>query len=394
MTVMAHPPFDPFGPIFSDPDDDVVDDPSRSAALADTFAEAAELIGRAQSAVDLFGPWPDDGNLAAATSAYRHLVGLVRPTLSSKDDGPAAEQAFARLAELYAAFGHAKAELAGTPPAKLSSGRMVYTLGAKLAGADLADFYRVAYGTNGTKEGLLELGHTPTANKLLAHEAEVLVRIGRKGEARHKAYVPTLLESFTHKGLATGAEQVANVFEPSEGFVSLAEVKSAYPAGLDVRDAAWMWRRLLVAIGYAHGAGVVHAAITPERILISPKLHGLTLTDWRFSSVAPHGKQAAISKSAAPFAPPELRVGAQVSTATDVFMATRVIETLLDDATPGPIRSFIAGCTLERPEARPQDAWELLSEFDELLERLYGPRQFRPFVMPVISGAPAAQVEA
>jgi hypothetical protein len=31
---------------------------------------------------------------------------------------------------------------------------------------------------------------------------------------------------------------------------------------------------------------------------------------------------------------------------------------------------------------RPQDAWRLLAEFDELLERLYGPRTFRPFAMP------------
>jgi len=27
-------------------------------------------------------------------------------------------------------------------------------------------------------------------------------------------------------------------------------------------------------------------------------------------------------------------------------------------------------------------AWQLLAEFDELLERLYGPRRFRLFAMP------------
>jgi hypothetical protein len=31
---------------------------------------------------------------------------------------------------------------------------------------------------------------------------------------------------------------------------------------------------------------------------------------------------------------------------------------------------------------RPQDAWHLLGELDELLDDLYGPRRFRPFAMP------------
>ena len=44
--------------------------------------------------------------------------------------------------------------------------------------------------------------------------------------------------------------------------------------------------------------------------------------------------------------------------------------------------SFAAGCTLANPRRRPADAWELLAEFDEVLDRLYGSRTFRPFAMP------------
>jgi hypothetical protein len=32
---------------------------------------------------------------------------------------------------------------------------------------------------------------------------------------------------------------------------------------------------------------------------------------------------------------------------------------------------------------RPQDAWALLTELDEVLHDLYGPRRFRPFAMTV-----------
>ena len=60
---------------------------------------------------------------------------------------------------------------------------------------------------------------------------------------------------------------------------SLAQVHAAYPRGLDPRDAAWMWRRLLVALGTVHAAGVVHGAVLPDHVLIHPDLHD-TLIGW------------------------------------------------------------------------------------------------------------------
>ncbi len=48
-----------------------------------------------------------------------------------------------------------------------------------------------------------------------------------------------------------------------DGFRSLTEVGTAYPDGVDPRDAAWMWRRLLVGLGFAHRAGVLHGAVLP-----------------------------------------------------------------------------------------------------------------------------------
>lgn len=46
---------------------------------------------------------------------------------------------------------------------------------------------------------------------------------------------------------------------------------------------------------------------------------------------------------------------------------------------PRPLAAFAAGCTLASPVWRPRDAWQLLREFDDLIERLWGPRKFRPF---------------
>ena len=49
---------------------------------------------------------------------------------------------------------------------------------------------------------------------------------------------------------------------------------------------------------------------------------------------------------------------------------------------PAPLGAFARGCQLASPGRRPHDAWQLLAELDDLLGRLYGPRKFRPFVIP------------
>jgi hypothetical protein len=55
------------------------------------------------------------------------------------------------------------------------------------------------------------------------------------------------------------------------------------------------------------------------------------------------------------------------------------------DRAPKPLRAFARGCLLTAENRRPQDAWRLLAELDDLLERLYGPRRFRPFQLPDVS---------
>lgn len=55
---------------------------------------------------------------------------------------------------------------------------------------------------------------------------------------------------------------------------------------------------------------------------------------------------------------------------------------LLGQQVPRTLQMFAKGCALAAPSRRPADAWRLLRELDEVLERLYGPRRFRPFAMP------------
>jgi hypothetical protein len=62
-------------------------------------------------------------------------------------------------------------------------------------------------------------------------------------------------------------------------------------------------------------------------------------------------------------------------------MAARCLTWLMGDPAPRELRAFAAGCAQPTLKARPDDAWRLLGELDEVLERLYGPRTFRPFTL-------------
>jgi hypothetical protein len=53
----------------------------------------------------------------------------------------------------------------------------------------------------------------------------------------------------------------------------------------------------------------------------------------------------------------------------------------MGDRAPAALRRFADGCALPALRARPDDAWRLLGELDDVLERLYGPRKFRPFIL-------------
>lgn len=115
---------------------------------------------------------------------------------------------------------------------------------------------------------------------MLAREATALAQLVQDGDARFQPYAPRLIETFRYRDAAAGTTRQANVIELLDGFFSLAEVRAVYRDGLDPRDVAWMWRRLLVALGYAHRAGVIHGAVVPDHVLIHPGDHGLALVDW------------------------------------------------------------------------------------------------------------------
>lgn len=320
--------------------------------------EAVRAVLTASSAQDLFGT-------DHPARRYREFARALHPDLAV---GPDATAAFIRLARLWQ-------DRHGTViRTKLDEYRLV----DRRYEGDLADLYDVGDGE------FLKLPRNPVDNDLMEREAVALRTLAEHGDPRFLPYVPRLVESFRHRDQATGADRRINVIGTVPRLRSLADVGAAYPGGVDPRDVAWMWRRLLVAIGFAHHSGLVHGAVLPTHVLIEPDEHGLVLVDWCYAA-APGERIPALVSDFADWYPEEVHKGRSPGPGTDIAMATRCMTGLMGPKAPGPLRSFAAGCALPSLDARPDDAWRLLDELDGVLAKLYGPRRFRPFRLDPVS---------
>lgn len=324
-----------------------VDDGSR-------FEDSREVIRLIEAAIDpsdLFGMNP--------ARTFRRMVRLLHP--DHNPDNARAAAAFMKLVGLWKKW--------------QSRQKQPYPLGPMIAFGDIANLYE-------DDRGLLKLARSPHDNDLLEREARALIRLGHAGDPRFLPYMPTLIERRLQVDLDTGIQRKANLIGRLDGFVTLSQVQDAYPAGLDPRDAAWMWRRLLVAIGFAHRAGVVHAAIVPEHVLIHPDDHGLVLVDWCYASSEPSQPAVAVPASYIDWYPVEVLGGQAPNADLDIKLATQCMTNLMGNQAPAPLVKFARDCAPPKAGRRPGDAWRLLQDLDAVLEHLYGPRKFRPFVMP------------
>ncbi|MEH1164723.1 serine/threonine protein kinase [Micromonospora sp. CPCC 205539] len=319
-------------------------------------AAAIRLVTDARTDADLFGT-------DQPARRYRELVAALHPDRLPAD--PAVR------AEALDAFIHVTTRWQARQVTVLGD----YRLGAPAHSGDLADLYDVG------DDRLLKLPRQPTDNDLMAREAHALHTIAERGDPRYLPYVPRLVDDFRHRDTASGAERRITVLATAPGLHDLEEVRRAYPDGLDARDVAWMWRRLLVVLGLAHRAGVVHGAVLPRHVLIEPDAHGVVLVDWCFSAPVGGTIPALVPGHDAGWYPEEVPGRRPCGPGTDIAMASRCMSWLMGPRAPRELHDFAQGCRQRSLDARPDDAWRLLRELDQVLDRLYGPRTFRPFTL-------------
>ena len=322
---------------------------------------------------------------------YKTYRRLAKATHGDRISDPRGNEAFVRLKEMYdlalEAVRRGSYDLAREPVViRTRIGAYEIEPGPRFGGK-ACDYYGGTLLRDGETEKvdvLVKMARFPGDNTSVAAEEKNLRDLfGSGGAIDEQAFFPEIVERFA---IRSGSKRRAAIaFVAPEGrWFSLYDVRREYGGGVDPKDIAWMYRRVLYALGVAHMEGLVHGAVFPEHILIEPDQHGVMLIDWKYA-VPIGSKISRIPKGSRDRYPPEVIRKEAVGPATDIAMVARVMLRL----NPRPVtkggkilNTFFGGCTQGAPVLRPNDAGALLEEFDELIGRLWGDRRFHPFAMP------------
>ncbi|HEY7314896.1 MAG TPA: hypothetical protein VH643_36455 [Gemmataceae bacterium] len=259
-----------------------------------------------------------------------------------------------------------------------------------LASGDAADIHLAATaGESHTTTAtlyLLKVARVPHGNAHLNIERKTLTTLlGVAGNTTYRNYLPALVDSFPTTGRFP---RRINVFQWEPGFHTLEQVHEQHPA-LDGRHLAWIFKRLLTVLGFSHRQKIIHGAVLPCHALIHVAGHGLQLVGWG-RSVAVGQRLRTVPARYQDWYPAEVQHQWPASPATDLFLAARCLVYLaggdpvtnrMPEAVPPPMRRFLKTCLLESPSMRPDDAWALMEDFDELLHALYGPPKFHELTL-------------
>ena len=363
----------------------------------------AYLLMHAHTAEEVFGDLVGTRKEMFETvrSTFRHMAKALHPDTSHQRHH---EEAFNQLMHFWRQA-HVKIEQGtyGTvyaaktfEPFSMRTSRHTYSVEGVFGWGDLCSLYAASM-SDGDKQRrvLLKIPIKPQHNDLVANEARVLAHLQEVKEyTQYRHFVSRLVESFSYHERETGIVRQVNVLQYDEGFYTLKEVRAVYPQGIDPKDMAWMWRRLLVALGLAHDNTVIHGAVLPTHVLIHPQQHGLALIDWSYAVIDAQCTGAiisAISSAYRDWYPSEVFAKKVPTPGLDIAMAARCMIDLLGGearnrtlpaTVPWPLRNHLLGCTLAAPQMRVQDVHLVLAQFDDLIERLWGPRAFREFRVP------------
>ena len=296
--------------------------------------------------------------------------------------------------------------VADTSPIDVPAGSRTCRVGDRIAVGSVCCVYRCRFpagaGGRGEVEGVFKVARDARANDLVANEADVLRRLHAADPGgRFTPFLPAVEASLLLDGDPPSPPRRANVLRaqhairsPADELYTLEEVRAHYAAGLDPRDVAWIWRRLLTVLGFAHAHGVVHGAVLPPHVLIEPREHKLLLIDWccaadRATSHRGGGGPLRIISGVEyrGWYPGRARRALTPTPSIDLSLAARCAAYLLGGggaargrfppSSEPALRAYFGRCL-----AGPGDAWKLLEDFDRLIEALWGRRTFQVLAMP------------
>ena len=356
-----------------------------------------QTLKKAKNPEEVFGILAGtiEDKLSACTKTFRHLVALAHPDhFLNEEDKKVATEAFKLLQPFYEA---AKQKIqngtygdlsmgVSTEPVHITTKRNAYELGSILFTGSISDIFKGQHEEAGIgKEILIKVARSYKNNDFISNESTVLKKLGKESHHGLEELIPKCIDSFIISDTATRTIRRANVFDYKPDLVNLAYVIKKYPGGIDPKDMAWMFKRILVAIWVAHEQGIVHGAVLPQHILLNLVNHGILLIDWSFSAKISETYIKAIDSTCKDFYPLSVFDKEVATPEVDIYMAAVTIIKLLGgdsktkiipNSVPKEIRSILRACILEHSGFT---AMEIHEEFNQTIKKLFGPPKFRNF---------------
>lgn len=311
---------------------------------------------------------------------------------------------------------------------EIKNGFESYTIDSFVRSGDFCDFYNVH--SYSSAKYVLKITQSADNNDLLQNEARVLDFLQNHKDTKDlptNKHIIKFHDSFEHDGLQV------NILEAfKHRYVSLEDVIKAYPKGIDIRDAVWMFNRMIGALTIPHQAGIVHGALVPSNFLICPEprscpeAHNGILIDWSYAAninkkeekpkpVTVGKKDEAKSKLHAWFAgtkstpkitgdftdkipavvekyehfyPSEVWDKLPANYGIDIFMAAKCfVELMGENEIPRRFKNILDACFLpanieknkDEPAVRISDIFDLWDLFQKASESEFGKRAFSEF---------------
>lgn len=290
----------------------------------DDFDTVAALLEAARRPEDVFGRAED------AREVYRATAALVHPD-RNPDRVAEATLVFAKLSALWSVAETRLADGSYGAAIAITTDKGTFTLNS--VGHEGLCVGWDGYTDPGHTPSWIKMARRPADRDLLNRETTAIKQILDASTTANPHFFPKVTGKFRHK-LTDGKTVQATVFDNAVGYVSLADVIARYPQGVDPRDMAWIFRRLLGTIGEAHAAGIVHGAVLPHHVMIHPDKHELVLFDWTSSSQIDTDQRTPYlvrryNGRHQPWYPQSTIDKAPPTHSTDAFMAARTMQALL-----------------------------------------------------------------
>src|SRR5262249_7293983 len=139
-----------------------------------------------------------------------------------------------------------------------------------------------------------------------------------------RAYVPNPITSVQAQFPDLTERTISVLGQMNGASFTLLDLLKGYGKPLELAHAYWIYRRLLLTIAMAQMRGYVHAAVTPDHLLIYPEAHGLILIDWCNACRLNGERIRFIDPRFETWYPPEVFQKQPVNLTTDLYMAGKV----------------------------------------------------------------------